>query len=176
VLVALAAVGVVGSLVATACGSHPGGDPDGRLMAAMVPVVTVVPGFEQGRIPWISFPCDTCKWPQTYAIKIEPRWDSCDGKASTAGWDPAIVQIGLVWRRSSQALAATLDSRLNTEGWSAVQTPPSWSEDQASFRTWDFPRGLTVSETLELDSPLDGLGWTINVEAKPVGSLVDCSR
>ena len=68
----------------TACAggsSYKGGDPGGALMAALVPVARVAPGFESGNIPWISFPCDSCKWPKTYATKIEPRWDSCDGIA-----------------------------------------------------------------------------------------------
>jgi hypothetical protein len=70
--------------------AHPGGDPGGRLVAKLAPVVRVVPGFQTGHVPWISFPCDSCEFPVTYAIKIEPRWDSCDGRAGTFGGLPPL--------------------------------------------------------------------------------------
>lgn len=57
-------------------------------MAKIAPVVRVVRGLEHGRIPWIASPCGACQVPAAYAIKIEPRWDSCDGMAGTSGWDP----------------------------------------------------------------------------------------
>lgn len=62
-----------------------GGDPGGRLMAKLVPVVRVVPGLRTGPVPWVSSPCDNCKFPVTYAMKIGPLWDSCDGTKGTFG-------------------------------------------------------------------------------------------
>ena len=50
-------------------GVHAGGDPGGRLMAKIAPVVRVVPGLEHGQIPWARYPCDACRFPVTYAIQ-----------------------------------------------------------------------------------------------------------
>ena len=38
-------------------------------MAALVPIAQGRAGFESGSVPWISFPCDSCKWPKTYATE-----------------------------------------------------------------------------------------------------------
>jgi hypothetical protein len=171
------ACSMAGAMAVSSCGStmsHPGGDPGARLMADLAPTASVVPGFEQ-KVPWISPPCDSCRWPDTYALKIEPHWDSCYGIASTAGWDPAIIQIGLKGTVPSRDLVAAIGSRLSAKGW-YVGASPSWSEDQGAFMTWDFPRGQAASKTLALDSPIDGLGWMVVIEAKPMGQLVDCSR
>jgi hypothetical protein len=175
IVAALLSVPVV--ILPAACATrthHPGGDPNGRLIAELAPTVRVVPSFEVGKVPWISFPCDSCKFPRKYAIKIEPRWDSMDGIASTAGWDPAIIQVGFVWTSGSQALNTTLDSRLTSKGW-VRGASPSWSEDQTSYGTWDFPTQKTASETFSLES-LQGNQWIVAIEAKAVGRLVDGSR
>jgi hypothetical protein len=175
--IAIALLVVTMVILPAACASsvhHPGGDPNGRLIAELAPTVRVVPSFEVGTVPWISFPCDACKFPKKYAIKIEPAWDGCDGRAGTFGWDPAIIQIGFVWIGASEALDTTLNFRLSSEGW-ARGASPSWSEDQSPDPTWDFPRGKTASETFSLGN-LQGNQWIVSIEAKAVGTLVDCSR
>ena len=52
------------------------GDPGGRLMDQLTPTVSSLPGYGTG-VPWVS------QKPQSlaasYAIKIEPYQDSCDG-------------------------------------------------------------------------------------------------
>lgn len=151
--------------------AHPGGDPGGRLMAKIAPVVRVVPGFHQGRIPWIGFPCDSCQFPVTYAIKIEPRWDSCDGIAGTFGWDPVAIQIGFPWTGSSRALVKLLNERLSDLGWGRGGVP-SWSSDQGPDANWISPSGPAPAEVFALDSPLESHRWMATIEAKPQGPLV----
>lgn len=150
--------------------AHPGGDPAGRLMAEIAPVARVIPGFER-RVPWIAFPCDTCQFPTTYATKIEPQWDSCDGMAGTFGWDPVIIQIGFQWKGSDKALMNLLNQRLNARGW-ARGAVTSWSGDQGPDANWISPLGHGPTEEFALDAPADGLPWMATIEAKPMGPLV----
>lgn len=150
--------------------AHAGGDPGGRLMAKIAPAVRVVPGLEHGRIPWIASPCDACQFPATYALKIEPRWDSCDGMAGTFGWDPVIIQVGFRWAGSSQALAGLLDERLTARGW-ARGAEPSWADGGDAI--WISPHGRAPTTEFAIESPvLPGRQWMALVEAKPQGSLV----
>jgi hypothetical protein len=150
--------------------AHAGGDPGGRLIAKIAPVVRVVPGFERSRIPWIAFPCDSCQFPATYAVKIEPRWDSCDGMAGTFGWDPVIIQVGFRWTGSSQALVNLLNERLGARGW-ARGAVPSWAGDDDPT-VWIRPHGLAPAEAFTLDPPMGNRQWMAVVEAKPQGQLV----
>jgi hypothetical protein len=177
----LVAVFVVLGLFGQGCGvalslsgSGPkGGDPSGRLMARLAPLVRVVPGFETGRIPWISFPCDSCKWPARYAIKIEPRWDSCDGIKGTFGWDPALVQIGFQWSGPAQRLVELLNSRLAVRRW-GTGAVPVWGN--AGVANWDYPRAGVAQEAFALEPPIEGPvksdHWMAFVEARPEGPLV----
>lgn len=146
--------------------THAGGDPGGRLMAKIAPMVRVIPGFEHGHIPWIGFPCDSCKFPVTYAIKVEPRWDSCDGMAGTFGWDPVVIQVGFPWNGSGHALVGLLNERLGARGW-ARGTAPSWSSDDAPI-AWIGPHGHAPMAQFSLDSmPGEAHQWMAVVEAKP---------
>jgi hypothetical protein len=150
--------------------AHAGGDPGGRVMARIAPVVRVVPGLEHGRIPWIAFPCDACQFPATYAIKIEPRWDSCDGMAGTYGWDPVIVQAGFRWAGSSQALVRLFDERLTARGWARSAGLP-WADSGDAI--WISPHSQALTTELALESPVPpGKQWMALVEAKPSGQLV----
>lgn len=149
-------------------GARVGGDPGGRLMAKIARVVRVVPGFERGRIPWIAFPCDACHFPATYAIKVKPRWDSCDGMAGTFGWDPPVVQAGFRWTRGRQALVGLLDKRLGARGWVRA-AEPSWASAGGNA-IWVSAHGH--AKEFAIASPITGKQWTAYVEAKPQGQLV----
>lgn len=172
VLVAAITLGVTVIVWAGGTG-HKGGDPGGRLIASLSPLVRLVPGFETGPVPWISFPCDSCKWPSRYAIKIEPRWDSCDGIAGTFGWDPAVIQVGFRWSDSARDLVKLLNARLVAKDWK-MGTPPSWGS--AGPVTWEYPRGASPEETLALEPPIAGRPksdeWMALLQARPVGPLV----
>ncbi len=150
--------------------AHAGGDPGGRLMAKIAPVVRVVPGMEHGRLPWIAAPCDACQFPAAYALKIEPRWDSCDGMAGTFGWDPVIIQAGFQWAGSRQALVALIDERLTARGWTRG-AELSWADGGDAI--WIGPHRRVPTEEFALDAPVPpGRQWMVTVEAKPQGQLV----
>jgi hypothetical protein len=140
------------------------------LVEQLAGLVRVVPGFEVGRIPWISFPCDSCKWPIRYAIKIEPRWDSCDGLAGTFGWDPAIVQMGFRWDKTAQELLAALNARLRAKGWEMGE-PPTWGS-AGDADTWDYPPSPAPQEALAIESPVEDNRWMVILEAKAEGPQV----
>ena len=174
IVLALAAVLIALAVAAwprSAAHAHAGGDPGGRLLAKIAPVVRVVPGFEHGHIRWIAFPCDSCQFPVTYAIKVEPRWDSCDGMAGTFGWDPAVIQVGFRWTGSSHALVDLLNERLGARGW-AKGAAPSWGDDAGAV--WIGPHGHAPAEQFALDplTPAENHQWIALVEAKPQGQLV----
>ena len=108
--------------------------------------------------PMNRVPCDACQFPATYAIKIEPRWDSCDGMAGTFCWDPVIIQAGFRWAGSSPALAALLDERLSARAgpgalnrWGATMGMPSGSARMGMRRR--------RSSRLSLPSFPAGNGW-----------------
>jgi hypothetical protein len=168
VVVALVVV-VAGSAGVWLLNRHQGGDPGGRLMAKLIPAVRVVPGFETGSVPWISFPCDSCEWPARYAIKIEPRWDSCDGTKGTFGWDPAVIQVGFRRAHSYRALVKLLNSRLVARGW-GIGSAPSWSD--GGSLVWVHPRTRKPTEVLALDGLAGTSELMVLIEAKPEGRLV----
>lgn len=170
VVLVLAAALVTLMVAAWPGGAPAGGDPGGRLMAKIAPVVRDVPGFEHGRVPWIAFPCDSCRFPVAYAIKIEPRWDSCDGRSGTFGWDPVTIQAGFPWAGSSQALVKFLNERLVARGW-ARGAAPSWGDDGDAV--WISPHGHAPTEEFSLTSPIPpDKQWTALIEYKPQGQLV----
>lgn len=157
--------------------AHAGGDPGGRLMAKITPLVRVVPDLEHGHIPWTGYPCDACRFPVRYAIKVEPRWDSCDGMAGTFGWDPVVIQVGFPWTSSSRTLVGLVDKRLAARGW-ARGAAPSWSGDETPI-AWISSHGHAPTEMFTLDPPIPGSTnvapsnqWTATIEAKPQGQLV----
>jgi hypothetical protein len=166
-------VGLVTAVITRHGAHHPGGDPGGRLVAAMVPLVRVVPGFDQGSIPWDTDWCDSCKIPDTYALKIEPHWDNCYGVASTAGWDPAIIQTGFVSSQTGGSLAAIIDGRLAALGWVAGASP-SWSGDQTAFKAWNFPNNQEPSQTLTLDPGVYAHHWMVLIQTRAIGRFIDC--
>jgi hypothetical protein len=146
-----------------------GGDPGGRLIAKLAPLVRVVPGFETGHIPWISFPCDSCKWPTRYAIRIEPRWDSCDGTKGTFGWDPAVIQVGFRSTQSYRALVKLLNRRLVGKGW-VVGPAPSWGDGGSPV--WVHSPTREPTEVFALDGLAGSTDLMVFIEAKPEGRLV----
>jgi hypothetical protein len=138
IVVALAVIVLgTGAVVWASATGHQGGDPSGRLMAKLTPLVRVVPGFETGPVPWSSFPCDSCQFPERR-------------------WDPVVIQVGLRWRGTTQALASALNSRLGARGWAAGAA--AWADAGGAY-TRVFPPGYAPSEALVVEPPVDGDGW-----------------
>lgn len=85
--------------------SHPGGDPHGKILAALDALASrsVPPGAKV-----------------VLRTHSEPVWDSCDGMSGTFGWDPARVVIEL---QPGPAATMVLVSRhLADTGWTQAAT------------------------------------------------------
>jgi hypothetical protein len=145
------------------------GDPAGRIMTNLTPLVRVLPGFESGAVPWIAPPCDSCQFPHKYAIKIEPRWDRCDGRSGTYGWDPVTIQIGFPWSGSQSSLNALIAARLLPLGWQQTEQAPDWGD--AGSPAWTFPAGPSPTETITASASGSG-GPMAFIQALPRGKLV----
>jgi hypothetical protein len=138
-------------------------------MATLAPLVKDLPGFERGRINWISFPCDACAFPSRYALKVEPAWDACDGRAGTWGWDPVRLQLGLPWSGTPKQLLTLLRVRFRLMGWVHSPLPPTWGG--AWGWTW---QDSSEHPTKVFDLvPLDHGEWQGMFSARPVAPLVD---
>jgi hypothetical protein len=79
---------------------HGDPDPGGRRMAAIRPVLSVVPAGLR----------------VVDSEVVKPHWDSCDGQ--THGWDPATVDVDFVDRgQSAGHIAAQIDASMAAMGW-----------------------------------------------------------
>lgn len=145
------------------------GDPGGKVMNQLVPTVSSLPGYGLSALPWVS------QIPQSltasYAIKMEPFQDSCDGRAGTRGWSQVVVQAGFRWTKSLSALYSYMNPRLATLGWSAVVTSrPSMPPSLRWIKTLSNGSRANVSVS-------QGLGaysshWQLDAIANPVGRAV----
>jgi hypothetical protein len=100
VAVFTAAAGIVAGCDGT---PQPTGDPDPghRLMAAIKSVLSVIPsGAHVMR-----------------REKFEPRWDSCDGKRSTYGWDPVTVDADFIGGGAPAQIVGHIKSSMQSLGW-----------------------------------------------------------
>jgi hypothetical protein len=99
-------------------------------MDQLTATVTALPGHGTAALPWVN------EIPQSldasYAIKMEPHQDSCDGMAGTQGWSQVVVQSGFQWTQGLPALVAYMEPRLAKLGWvmrpqQRASNPPSQS-------------------------------------------------
>jgi hypothetical protein len=115
-ILAAVTVVLVAVLVWPSAAASTTGDPGGKIMKQLAPAVTSLPGYGAGAVPWVSqIPKDLGT---SYAIKTEPRKDSCDGIPGTQGWGPVSVQAGFQWSEGLSALLDYMNPRLTTMGWS----------------------------------------------------------
>lgn len=145
---------VVVSMLALACACSgtpsPVGDPDpGHLsMSALEQVLSAIPADAQ----------------VIYENRVEPRWDSCDGRQSTYGWDPAVVNARFkVGTASEQQVVA---------GVRTVLGKLDWTYDRSGSRggQWLWLRqvsGRTASATLQSGVPGDPHAWSLYAQAPP---------
>ena len=127
------------------------GDPGGRVLSQLTPVLSAVPSDAH----------------RDYVWRMEPRQDSCDGMAGTQGWGQVVVQSGFNWPGSGQALAVEMDGRLTELGWTLSKTglsygQPAWSKTLSNGKTAD----LSVSSEGSFTGPSS---WELVATAPPVG-------
>lgn len=128
--------------------SDPSGDPGGVVIGQLVPAAMGLPAGAQRMYLW----------------KLEPRWDSCDGRSGTFGWSDVAVQSAFRWRGAPNALFAAASPHLRELGWrrsgTALGTSPReqmWTKILASGKT----ATLTVTQ--------EGPYWQLDARAAPVG-------
>jgi hypothetical protein len=161
VVLGLAAAAVAAALGWFVLGRGTGsGDPGGRIMAQLAPAASSLPGYGTARLPLEQSP--TLNGP--YLTKMEPRQDSCDGRAGTQGWSQVVVQAGFIWSGSAADLFGHVGARLRSLGWKAdpigVASEPSawWSKRLLS--------GSAAQASLESSLPSR---WEFVVVAPPAG-------
>jgi hypothetical protein len=76
-------------------------------MDQLTPTVTALPGHGTAALPWVN------EIPQSldasFAIKMEPHQDSCDGMAGTQGWSQVVVQSRFQWGQGLPTLVAYME-------------------------------------------------------------------
>ena len=148
VVVVAAGVGVWWRLA-----SSPTGDPGGKVMAQLVPVISTVPEKASTKYVW----------------RLEPHQDSCDGIVSTRGWSQVVLQIGFTWRRSPLALFTVMNTRLVTLGWRHT------TKTQVAFPLeylWTKKLTNGTGARLTVDREYPASNWQLDATAPPVGKAV----
>ena len=151
---AAASVAVAAAVVLAGCGlggPQPVGNPDpgGRLLTAIKPVLAVAPAGAR-----ISSR-DT----------VKPMWDSCDGVASSYGWDDPRVELDFTGGGTDAQVVAHLKSALRTLGW----TFDTADSDPTGPWFWHRTVAGGVQGTVQLlgGSAFTPSGWNLQASTPP---------
>jgi hypothetical protein len=129
-------------------------DPGGRLLTALKPLLAVAPAGAH----------------ITLKDAVKPRWDSCDGVASTYGWDEPRVDLDFTGGGTDARVVVHLKSALRTLGWTfdPVNSDPSGP--------WFWHRTVAgdVQGTVQLlgGSAFDPSDWDLLATAPPAARPV----
>jgi hypothetical protein len=152
----------------SACGKslsaqHPGGDPDGRLLAALSSVVAAAPSDAQ----------------IAYVHKRASRLGSCDGMAGTWGWTNVGFEAGFASSENALDVIASADDVLTRQGWTREELGQrDGPEVRISTWTKSIPPAVDlVRLRLSNNEPLGGrtsnntprVGWAFKTSAIPPG-------
>jgi hypothetical protein len=126
-----------------------GGDPGGRILSQLRPTSLAVP-----KTATIG-----------YANYVEPRMDSCDGRAGTQGWDDVVVQIYFQWNGSSSSLLSYANGRLSQLGWGSFK-----AQTQSGVPGGDWLKQLSNGSVAQVQLGAESYGgWMLVTTAPPVG-------
>jgi hypothetical protein len=145
---------VIGVMLGRNALDQAGGDPGGRIMSEIQPAVAALPG--DAKI--------------IYRNDVEPRWDSCDGKPGTFGWNDVVVQVHFGSNMGPDRIFASADSVLASQGWQALPSP---SAPSVTEHIWS--KSLFNRTTARLQIAKDSYGtseWTLFAVAPPSGQRV----
>jgi hypothetical protein len=161
-LVVLAVVVIAGGVATwiTTHSSHGDPDPGGRILAGLQPIESAIPEDAEVMLRQAN----------------EPRWNSCDGRAGTFGWDNVTVHVQFRTSRQPDALVAQIDEVLTEAGWrraGASETPLG-----PSTRWLRTLSGSTVATALLSPGTRgggNGTYWDLDAAAPPRGQQAsDC--
>jgi hypothetical protein len=151
----VAAVAVI-MLVCSCAGSarHTGGDSDGRLRAALMPVLAAVPDS---------------------ALVIssggnEPLWTSCDGIAGTWGWSDLVVSANFLTSEDELVVFAHAHKVVSKLGWKTERLP----EDRGiGSVTWTWKKVIPPVGAARLTLSHDG-AWDLRTTVPLPGHVTGC--
>lgn len=153
----LAVALVAGGGTAWAASHSDHGDPDrgGRILAALTTVERALPADAE----------------VTLRQEVEPRWDSCDARAGTFGWDDVTVAVQFRSRTAARTLISDADTALRAAGWQLAGTLSS--RLGLGARWTRTVSGTTVANaTLAPGSRGEGTYWELDAVAPPQGHRV----
>lgn len=143
---------VVGVCALSGCSPSPQGNPDPgqRILHALAPVLAAIPATAA----------------VAYRHLNAPRWDSCDGRASTYGWDDVSVDSTFTSRDPDAVVFQAIDDRLTRQGWHLVSGTSSLPSGDGS---WSRVLGNGETARATLNGPGDGGGgwWSLYAAAPP---------
>lgn len=109
-----------------------------------------------------------------YRYDLEPKWDSCDGRPGTFGWDNIVVQIHFESRSPTHAVVQAADQTFRELGWN-----PDYVNNQSTFIQVGWTRHLDNGSTAKAqlangvpDQSAATPRWDLFVTAPPVGPQV----
>ena len=118
--------------------AQPTGDPGGRVLDQLRPATAALPS--DARI--------------AYRNDVEPRWDSCDGRPGTEGWNDVVLQVHFTTATPDIDVLAHAEAALSRLGWLPDASQPagySWTKALAN--------GTTAKASLEREVGPDA--WTL---------------
>jgi hypothetical protein len=146
--------GGAGAIWITAQSPHGNPDPGGRILAGLQTVASAIPADAEVMLRQAN----------------EPRWDSCDGRAGTFGWNNVTVNVQFRASEQPDALVAQIDKVLTEAGWhrtNAWETPlgpnARWS------RTLSGPTVATALLSPGTRGGGNGSYWDLDAVAPPQG-------
>ena len=128
---------------------HGNPDPGGRIMKALSTVQVAVPAHAHAV--------------QTQHVK--PRWDSCDARPGTFGWDDVIVLVTFTTSEPPRSLMATANARLRTAGWSRYRDFASGP--RAVWWSRPVPGGTALALLDRDGTRAGGPQWELYAHAPP---------
>jgi hypothetical protein len=132
----------------------PSGDPGAHILGELRPASAAVPA--DARIGYRRY--------------VEPRWDSCDGRSGTFGWDDVVVIVHFATTLSPDAVKKHADTALRPLGW--LSNPAQHEGDVFGYRwTKTLSNGTAADAQLSNESQ-DPETWDLYVGAPPVGPRV----
>lgn len=159
-LVILAVVVVAGGAGATWITTHsPHGNPDpgGRILAGLQTVESAIPADAEVMLRQAN----------------EPRWDSCDGRAGTFGWDNVTVSVQFRASEQPDTLVAQVDKVLTGAGWHRVEASGTPLGPAARWsRTLSGPTVATALLSVGTGGPGTRSYWELDAVAPPRGQQV----
>ncbi|HEY5265542.1 MAG TPA: hypothetical protein VIJ40_01885 [Acidimicrobiales bacterium] len=128
------------------------GDPGGKVLAQLSPVMTALPAEVSTHYVW----------------NMEPHQDSCDGMAGTFGWSQVVVQSGFSFRGPPRALFDAMSKRLSELGWKVRS-----QEGSSSTPNYGWHKTLTNGSYAQVNvqRSLDSSAWELVATAPPVGTV-----